>query len=121
MSIVTITLLFRSEDQILVPLTYAVAIPIVNLAIGAVFRDRSYFKLAAAYGCLYLCGAMIAGIVQFFMTEMPSGTKPVILAGICFVAAVFISSLKSGLADHLRSRLSAGRRLTTGHQEGNTP
>jgi hypothetical protein len=83
---------------------YAAVMTAMALMIGVRLKESVYLLIGLTHCCIGLVVGGGWGVNLFMHARMPSGTKPVILAVVSFLAAVLISSLKSGLYGYLKSR-----------------
>ncbi|MBL8820038.1 MAG: hypothetical protein JNL58_28700 [Planctomyces sp.] len=82
--------------------SYMIVMTILAAVLGRILSNRSWYRIAILHCSLMLIAGTGWSIMQFFEMRLPDGTKPVIMAGLCFLTGVLISSFKSGLGNWLR-------------------
>jgi hypothetical protein len=84
-------------------LIYACVLTAAVFVLARMLRDRLYLMIALGQCVMAAILSSVWTSYKVAVTSMPDGVKPVLLAGLSFLAALFISVLKSGLADRLRT------------------
>lgn len=72
------------------------------LALGFVLQELAYRVLAAIQAIIAAGVGSAATVYGFLYYRLPAGVKPLVLAVVCFLGAVLISTLKGGLDRRLR-------------------
>ena len=72
------------------------------LALGVVLQEPAYRVLAAIQAIIAACVFAAATVYGFIYFRLPAGVKPLVLAVVCFLGAILISTLKGGLDRRLR-------------------
>ncbi len=85
---------------------YLIVMTGLAAVLGRILDNRTWYRIAIFHCSLMLITGTGWSIVQFFEMRLPDGTKPVIMAGLCFLTGVLISSFKSGLGHWLRRYIS---------------
>lgn len=81
---------------------YAVGMTLLAVALYRIMENRGYLVVAIIHSALGATGGIAWSVYRFSEAQLPSGTKPVVLAAASFSVAVFISILKSGLSRRLK-------------------
>jgi len=111
---VSFVMLFRERADTTAMIGYGAAMVALPFLLAWLFDDRGYLAVGVIHSTVAGVVGAGTGSVRFARTSLPDGVKPVILAFISFLIAVFISVLKSGLSRRLRICWLTKRRRVTG-------
>ncbi|HIE99350.1 MAG TPA: hypothetical protein EYQ63_20700 [Fuerstia sp.] len=101
-----------SRDLGWLALGYAIGFTVFAFLLGRLLQNHGYLTVVAIHCGLGCIAGIVIGTVAFLRVHLVTGTKPVILAVVCFATAVLISMLKSGLSRRIRMWWLLRRRST---------